>query len=467
MPTQAVHQNPQAEAIASCFSQQREFFATQTSKDLDFRLKSLGRLKDAILKYESQLAQALHKDLRKHPFESYLSETGMVLNEIGTLRKHLKDWAKPRKVGVHLAHFKAESYVLKEPYGQVLVIAPWNYPVLLTLSPLAAALAAGNTVILKPSELTPHTSSVIEVMLGEFFPSEYVAVFQGQSQTSQDLLQLPFDKIFFTGSTRVGKIVMRMAAEHLTPVTLELGGKSPCIVDRDAHLKHAAKRVIWGKFLNAGQTCVAPDYLLVHSSIKKRFLPLLKETLKEFYGPDPQKSPDYPRVVNLPNLNRLLALLEGQKVVAGGQHDADDLYLAPTLLDEVDPESLVMQDEIFGPILPILEFEELDQAIAFVNRRPKPLALYYFGETESRQSKVLAEISFGGGCLNETVTHLLGDLPFGGVGASGMGNYHGPYSFDTFSHEKGILSKSNLLDLPLRYPPYNKTNFEVVKTLLS
>lgn len=446
---------------------QREFFASHATKDVSFRLKNLKKLKKAIKKYEEPLYDALFEELHKSKFESYATEIGFVLDEIGTTIKHLKDWAKVEKVDTPLVHFKAESYIYAEPYGQALIIAPWNYPFQLLIAPLAGAIAAGNTAILKPSEYTPKTAAVMEKMLSEIFPPEYVATFQGKKEVSQALLKEKFDYIFFTGSTQVGRIVMKAAAEHLTPVTLELGGKSPCVVHKDANLDLAAKRIVWGKFINAGQTCVAPDYLYIHKDIKDKFLKMLQEIIRRYFTDNPKQSPDYPRVVNEQNMRRLLALIEGADVYCGGQHDMEQRYLAPTILNNVQPIDPVMQEEIFGPVFPVMEYADFSEAIDYINANPKPLALYIFSESKKRQKEILLKTSSGGGCINETVMHLASPyLPFGGVGQSGMGAYHGKSSFDTFSHKKSVMKKSNLVDVPLRYPPYNDINLALLKRTL-
>jgi aldehyde dehydrogenase (NAD+) len=375
--------------------------------------------------------------------------------EIDHTLKHLPSWIKPEKVATPLANQPATSTIHHDPLGVVLIIGPWNYPVQLVLGPLVGALAAGNCALIKPSEVASHTSSLIARWLADFAPGAVTVIEGGVPETTQ-LLEQRFDHIFFTGSTSVGKVVMAAAARHLTPVTLELGGKSPCYVDRDVDLKVAARRILWGKFWNAGQTCVAPDYLLVHEAIRRPLLDELRSTLVEFYGEDPRKSPDYARIVSERHHERLVAMLgEGCKVVVGGQHDGASRYLAPTIVEDAPAEARLMQEEIFGPILPIVPVKSVRDAIEYVNARPKPLALYVFSSDRATQDQLLSETSSGGACVNDTIAHLgVPDLPFGGVGDSGMGAYHGKTSFETFSHRKGVMSKWTSIDLKLRYPPY-------------
>jgi aldehyde dehydrogenase (NAD+) len=358
-------------------------------------------------------------------------------------------------VATPIIHFLSRSRIYHEPYGVVLIISPWNYPFQLTIAPLIGAIAAGNCVLIKPSEFSPATSALMAKMIAEIFDPDYLAVFQGDAEATQQILAEKFDYIFYTGSTAVGRIIMTAAARHLTPVTLELGGKSPCIVDQDARLDYGIKRIAWGKFLNAGQTCIAPDYVLVHRKIKEAFVEEMIRTIHTFYGEDPMESPDYARIINERHFNRLLRLTEKGRILSGGNSRRKDLYVAPTLIDQVSPDDPVMQEEIFGPILPLIEYDDIDEAIAFVNQRPKPLALYCFSENKQIQDRVLRETSSGGGCINDTISHIGSqELPFGGIGESGMGGYHGKVSFDTFTHQRGILFRSNLVDMPLRYPPY-------------
>ncbi len=436
-------------------SRQRKFFDSGQTRDYAFRERALRTLRAVIETDERKIFEALKKDLGKCDFEAYLGEVGICLSEISDMLKHLKAWMRPRKVGTPLNLFPGSSWIYPDPYGVCLIMAPWNYPFNLAIAPLVGAIAGGNCAILKPSELAPNVSRVLAELLGAAFDPEHIAVVEGDLEVNKAVLRERYDLIFFTGSTAVGKIVMRAAAEHLTPVVLELGGKSPCIVDADADIEVASRRIGWGKYLNAGQTCVAPDYLLVHETVKDAFVGALKRRLGEFYGEDPAASPDYPRIISERHFDRLADLLAGQSVIHGGQRDRESKYFAPTLVDAPRWQDPIMQEEIFGPLLPILAFHELDDAIRTINERPKPLALYYFGRDPERQERVLSRTSSGGGCVNETVMHLVNsNLPFGGVGASGMGAYHGRDSFETFTHAKSVLKRPCLFDNPLRYAPY-------------
>jgi aldehyde dehydrogenase (NAD+) len=452
--------------IKSIITNQRSCFETGRTKEPALRREQLRILREAIRKNESEIMEALRKDLNKAPFESYATEIGMVLEEIKYARNHLNQWARPRKVKTPLTQFPASSYIYAEPYGVALIIAPWNYPFQLAIAPLVAAIAAGNCAIVKPSEYAPHTSRVITGLLRDNFDESFITVVEGGIETSQKLLEEKYDYIFFTGGGTVGRIVMAAAAQHLTSVTLELGGKSPCIVDATANLDLAAQRIVWGKFLNAGQTCVAPDYLLVQSTVKVAFIAKLQETIVRFFGSDPCSNAEYPKIVNERHFERLLHLMQDGKVVWGGRSNARTLQIAPTLLEEVTWENAVMREEIFGPLLPILEFEDLREATAKIRQHPRPLALYLFTTNSRHEREITHNVSFGGGCINDTVVHLAtSQLPFGGVGESGMGGYHGKAGFDTFSHRKSILKKSNWLDIPLRYPPY-KNRLALLKKLM-
>ena len=445
---------------------QRQFFNSGRTKDLDFRLENIRRLKKAIIQNEAAILAALRNDLYKPAYEGYLTEIGLVLTEIRFVNRHLRSWVKPRKVRTHYFLWFGSSAIHPEPYGISLIISPWNYPLHLTMLPLIGSIAAGNCTIIKPSEYAPHTAAIISEIIERHFDSHYVAVIEGDAQASKDLLKNRFDYIFFTGSQTVGKIVMSAAAKNLTPVTLELGGKNPCIVDQDVNIDLAARRIASGKFINGGQTCTAPDYLLVHQSNKQKLLDQIKVYLRKFYGEDPQKSPDYGRIINKRQFDRLAALLDKGEKVVGGQTDPDDLYIAPTLLQDVSWNDPVMQDEIFGPILPVLVFEDLDEVVSTINSRPRPLALYFFSNQRNNYQRIIEEVSFGGGCINDTLAHLINPhLPFGGTGSSGMGGYHGKASFDTFSHQKSIFKKWFNLDLPLRFPPY-KNKLSILKNIL-
>jgi acyl-CoA reductase-like NAD-dependent aldehyde dehydrogenase len=440
--------------ISDIIQQQREFFATGKTKDVAFRLEQLKRLKQAILDNQTAILEAVNADLNKPEFEAYATEIGVV-REIDYAIKHLKSWVKPKKVSTSIEQFPSSACIYPEPLGVVLIISPWNYPFQLMISPLVGAIAAGNCAILKPSELAANTSRIVTQITKKTFDPAYITSIEGGVETSQELLAEKFDHIFFTGGTKIGQLIMEAAAKHLTPVTLELGGKSPCIVDSNVHIEHAAKRIAWGKFINAGQTCIAPDYLLVDRTVKNDLLTSIKQYIQEFYGDDPAKSPDYGRIINQRHFERLASFLnEGQPYI-GGQTNPEERYIAPTIIDGVDWDTPVMQEEIFGPILPVLEYSDLSDAIAKINARPKPLALYLFSKDQQKQERVLQETSSGGVCINDTVMQVgVSELPFGGVGSSGIGSYHGKASFDTFSHRKSVLKRSFLLDLDWRYAPY-------------
>ncbi len=443
------------ESISQTMAHLRAFFDSGKTRSIDFRIAQLKKLKEGIRKYEPAIMASLYDDLLKPPFESYASEIGILYMEIDHVIRHLRSWSRSRRAATPIIHFLSRSRIDQEPYGVVLIISPWNYPFQLAVAPLIGAIAAGNCALIKPSEFSPSTSQTIANLVGELFEADYIAVFQGEAHATQKLLEEKFDYIFFTGSTAVGRSIMNAAARHLTPVTLELGGKSPCIVHEDASLKYGMKRIVWGKFFNAGQTCIAPDYILIHSKQKDVFIEKMIRTIYSFYGEDPMTSPDYARIVNERHFNRLVALMKNGRMLYGGKYLRNDLYISPTMIDQVSPEEPLMQEEIFGPLLPLIEYDDIDEAIAFVNRKPRPLALYCFSESRTIQDKVLRETSFGGGCINDTISHIGSqELPFGGVGESGMGAYHGKASFDTFSRRRGILFRSNLVDIPLRYPPY-------------
>lgn len=441
--------------IKAAIALQREFFATGKTKSYEFRKTQLEKLERLIKEHDQIILDALHQDLRKPAIEAFGSEVLVTTSEIKYILKHLRAWMKPQKVSTPLNLFPSSSYIHTEPLGVVLIVAPWNYPFSLTIQPLLGAIAAGNCAILKPSEHTPNTSRVIAQIINNNFDPSFITVIEGGIETNQALLAEKFDHIFFTGGTAIGKIVMAAAAKHLTPVTLELGGKSPCIVDATCDLEITAKRIIWGKFYNCGQTCIAPDYLLVQKSIKPILLEKLISYIKTFFGDNPQQSADLGRIVNERQFDRLVGLLDEGKILIGGHHDRGDRYIAPTLIDQVSPDAKVMADEIFGPILPILEYDQIEEAIALVNAQPKPLALYLFSKNEQLQQRIVQEVAYGGGCFNDIILHVGNpELPFGGVGNSGIGNYHGKASFDTFSHRKSILKNSFRFDLKWRYPPY-------------
>lgn len=452
--------------IKDIVKKQRDFFRTGQTQCLDFRLAQLAALKQSILANQDDILAAVKADLNRPAFEGYFEIAALAEIELAT--KQLKRWGKPQKVKTSIAQFPSSAYIQPEPLGVALIIGPWNYPFQLLMLPLVGAIAAGNCAILKPSELAPYTSKVIAKMIDQAFDPSYVAVVEGGAEVSQTLLAEKFDHIFFTGGTAIGRIVMEAAAKHLTPVTLELGGKSPCIVDADVNLATAAKRIAWGKFINAGQTCIAPDYLLVDRRIKDQLVEQLKQCIRDFYGEDPAQSESYCRIINQRHFYRLAKFLDHGTIVTGGQTDATQRYIAPTILENVTWDDAVMQDEIFGPILPVLAYDDLDEAIAQVNDRPKPLALYFFSNDKAKQNQVLQQTSSGGACVNDTVMQVgIESLPFGGVGESGMGAYHGKASFDTFSHKKSVLRKGLWFDLAWRYAPYTAKQLKQIKQLVN
>jgi aldehyde dehydrogenase (NAD+) len=444
-------------SIGHILTEHRQFFDSGVTKDPAYRITQLQKLRDAIRRYESRITGALQQDLRKSEFEAYATEIGFTLDSIGYMMKHLKRWTKPVKVKSPLHMFPSKSLIISEPYGTVLIIGPFNYPFQLLIEPLIGAIAAGNCAVLKPSESTPAVSAVIEAMIKEIFEPGYIRVVQGEKEITKQLIHAKFDYIFFTGSVPVGKIVMEAAAKQLVPVTLELGGKSPVIVDKSANLETAAKRIVWGKLINVGQTCIAPDYLLVHSEVAAKLIGLMKHYITAFYGQDARNNPDYGRIVNERQLRRIAGMIDKDraKIIAGGTVEPEDLYIEPTLLYPAAWSDAAMEDEIFGPVLPILEFSRLEEAILSINEHPKPLALYLFTEDKQVEQQVLGSVSFGGGCVNDTISHVASTrLPFGGVGNSGIGGYHGKHSFDLFSHRKSIVKRSSKVDFGLVYPPY-------------
>lgn len=451
--------------IEAVIKNQKEFFLNHTF-DYNYRIEQLERLKQMLKTYEEDIYLALKNDLNKSPFETLTTELSVLFTEIDLTKKNLKNWMKPEKVKAPFTHKGTKNYIYKEPYGVTLIIAAWNYPLQLAIAPAIGAIAAGNTVIIKPSEHAENTSELLNQMIQETFSENYIAVIEGAVETNQRLLEQPFDYIFFTGSTDVGKIVMEKASQQLIPVTLELGGKSPAIIDQDANMKLAAKRVAWGKFTNAGQTCVAPDYVYVHQKIKNKFMRALIKQIKSFYGKKPLKNKNYVRMIHQAHFDRIAKFLKEGDIIYGGEMDKDNLLIEPTLIDEVTWDDAVMQEEIFGPILPILTYDNLDDLLSNMKQLEKPLALYYFGENETDQEKVIQSLSFGGGSINDTLYHLANPhLPFGGVGQSGMGAYHGKYSFDTFTHQKGIMKQTTKLDVPLRYPG-GKLTHSIVKKIM-
>ncbi|KTT58876.1 aldehyde dehydrogenase [Staphylococcus epidermidis] len=452
--------------IRDKFNNSKAFFNTHKTKNLKFRKQQLKLLSKNIKNHENELLDALYKDLGKSKVEAYATEIGMLLKSIKLMRKELKNWSKTKQTDTPLYLFPTKSYIKKEPYGTVLIIGPFNYPVQLVFEPLIGAIAAGNTAIVKPSELTPHVAIVIRDIIEDTFDETYVSVVEGGIEETQTLLSLPFDYIFFTGSEKVGKIVYEAAARKLIPVTLELGGKSPVIVDDTANIKVASERISFGKFTNAGQTCVAPDYILVQRKVKNDLIKALKKTITEFYGENIEKSPDFGRIVNQKHFNRLNDLLQIHKdnVVFGGNSSKEDLYIEPTILDNITNDNKIMKEEIFGPILPIITYDNFDEVLEIIQSKSKPLSLYLFSEDENMTHRVLEELSFGGGAINDTLMHLANpNLPFGGIGSSGIGQYHGKYSFDTFSHMKSYTFKSTRLESSLFFPPY-KGKFKYIKT---
>lgn len=451
--------------IEQKFYQSKQFFKTNKTKELKFRKHQLKILRKSIKNHENELLEALEKDLGKNNVEAYATEIGVLLKSIKIARKELKNWTKTKQVDTPLYLFPTKSYIKNEPYGTVLIIGPFNYPVQLVFEPLIGAIVAGNTAIVKPSEHTPNVASVIRNVIEDSFDSNYISVVKGGINETQTLIHLPFDYMFFTGSEKVGKVVYEAAAKNLVPVTLELGGKSPVIVDDTANIKVASERISFGKFTNAGQTCVAPDYILVDRKVKNDLIDALKQTITEFYGKNIKESPDFGRIVNEKHFNRLNELLEIDKnnIVFGGKSSKQDLYIEPTILENINVQDKVMQEEIFGPILPILTYDSFDEAIEIIQSKPKPLSLYLFSEDENASHRVLDELSFGGGAINDTLMHVANpNLPFGGVGASGIGQYHGKYSFDTFSHMKSYTFKSTRLESSVYFPPY-KGKFKYIK----
>jgi aldehyde dehydrogenase (NAD+) len=458
---------PPGEFRLDLLARQDQFFQSGRTREIAYRLEQLQRLKAAIKEREQEIMAALYDDLRKHPTEAYMTEIGIVYAEITEVLKNLKSWARPQKIASPLGFWPAKAEILREPYGRVLIISPWNYPLQLALAPLIGAIAAGNVVVVKPSELAPATARVLYRLIGETFPPELCSVVEGGAEVSQKLLDQRWDHIFFTGSTSIGKIVAQAAARHLTPCVLELGGKSPCIITAQANLDTAARRVVFGKFLNSGQTCVAPDYILVESSIREAFISRLKSEITTLFGSSLLDNEQLPRIISARHFQRLQGLIEPQRVIFGGQSDAGRLLIAPTLMDGVDANDPVMQEEIFGPILPILTIRNIEEAKNFIAQRDRPLALYLFSDDRREQKLILEGLSFGGGCINDTLLHVgIPDLPFGGVGASGLGNYHGRYSFECFTHQKSIVRNSSRIDFAFRYQPWTQFKDKLFRLFL-
>lgn len=438
------------------------FFRSGQTKPINFRIEQLKKLKLAILSHQEEIELALWSDLHKSPQEAYLTEVSIVLQEIDLHMQKLNMWSKPKRVKTPIHLFPTKSHIHYEPLGVVLIIAPWNYPLQLLLNPLVGAISAGCCVMLKPSPATAQTANLIEKIIRETFDGNYINIIQGGREVNGELLKQKYDFIFFTGSPELGKVVYKSAAENLTPVILELGGKSPCIVDKDADIKVAAKRISWGKWINAGQTCIAPDYLYVHRSVKDALLEQIKMCCIKMYGLDPSKSSLYGRIVSDSAFDRIVSLFEGENVYYGGTIDKNAKYISPTILDNITPKSSIMQGEIFGPLLPVLTFDKIEQVVDYVNSKPKPLALYYFGKNDDI---VLSATSSGGACVNDTIMHITNhNLPFGGVGNSGMGKYHGKYSFLLFSNSRAVAKTSTLVDFPFKYPPFKY--FQFIKKIL-
>ena len=453
--------------IDEILTKQRRFFRSGATLPVSFRIEMLKKLYAAVKKYEPEISAALKADLGKSPMEGFMCETGLVLNEISYMIRHVKSFAADKIVPTPLPQFASVSYKKPSPYGNVLIMSPWNYPFLLTIDPLVDAIAAGNTAVVKPSAYSPATSALIEQMLTECFDEEYVAVITGGRKENACLLEMKFDFVFFTGSQNVGKEVLRHTAETLTPAVLELGGKSPCIVDSTAKIKLAAKRIVWGKFLNCGQTCVAPDYILCHSSIKDRLVREIIVQINRQFGELPLTNPNYGKIVNEKHFDRLCGLIDPEKTVHGGQTNRETLQIAPTVMDKVTWDDAVMQEEIFGPVLPVLTYEKLSDIIDLLAEKPKPLAFYVFSENKAHIRTLTSRCSFGGGCVNDVVIHLAtSEMGFGGVGESGMGSYHGREGFDVFSHSKSIVDKKTWMDLPMRYQPYKKVNEKLLHLFL-
>ncbi|SUY24746.1 aldehyde dehydrogenase [Clostridium perfringens] len=445
------------ETLREKINKQREYFSTGETKDINFRIEKLKKLRDVLKSEEEKIFEALKKDLMKSSFESYVTEVAMVYDEINMHIKNIKKWSKKRKVKTPLVQFPAKSFIQLEPYGVVLIIGPFNYPFMLTMDPLIGAIAAGNTAVIKPSESAPETSKILKEILEKVFDEKYVLHINPErgKEVVEELLKEKFDYIFFTGSATVGKIVMKAASQYLTPVTLELGGKSPCIIDKDCKLELATRRIVWGKLLNSGQTCVAPDYLYVHKDIEEEFIKKLEEEIKNQFGNNPLESEDYSKMVNEREFNRVLSYIDKEKLVFGGNYNRKTFQIEPTILKNVTWNDPVMEREIFGPIFPILSFENLDEVIRLVNSKDKPLALYYFSEDKNKIEKVINSTSSGGVTINDTLVHVSSSyLPFGGVGNSGMGEYHGKYSFNLFSNKKGVMNRKTFLDLKIRYAPF-------------
>lgn len=451
--------------VENIVKNQKKFLEELKRKDVEYRIEKLKKLKEVIKENENEIAKALYKDLNKDKVESYMVEVGMVLSELSYVIKHTKKWAKTKRVATPLSQFLASSFIVPEPYGVVLVMSPWNYPFLLTMQPVIGALAAGNTCIIKPSRFSINTSKIMKKLIEKVYDEKYVSVVWGED-VSDELLKQDVDYICYTGSARVGKIVMKAAAEKLIPVTLELGGKSPCIVEKTADIKLAARRIAFGRILNSGQTCIAPDYILVEKEIKEKIIEELKKNIIKMVGEKPLENKEYPKLIGEKQFNKVKDMIVEKEIIYGGKYDEKTFKIEPTIL-KCTYNSKAMEDEIFGPLFPIIEFTKIDEVIKYITSNPKPLALYLFTNNKKLQKRILREVPFGGGCINDTIMHIAShSMPFGGVGNSGMGSYHGKYSFDTFTHYKSIIKKSNLIDMPMRYHPYKESNYKMIKWFL-
>jgi aldehyde dehydrogenase (NAD+) len=457
------------EDYLTIIARQRQFFASGETLSYHFRLQQLKALQEMIRSHEAEIIKALHQDLHKPTAESLFNEIMLVLDDVKYAIKNLKKWMQPEKVATPFPLlWPGKSKIHFEPYGSVFIISPWNYPWLLTFLPLVGAISAGNCVIVKPSEISTHTEALIIKLIRQYFPSEYISVVKADVEMTDQLLKEKFDYIFFTGSANVGRKVMEAAAKHLTPVTLELGGKNPCIIDQTADVSFAARRIIWGKYMNAGQTCIAPDYLLVHSSIKSQLIESMIKTIKQFYSETPVNSNSYGRIINKKQFERLCQLMKDKNIIYGGEINEESFYISPTLIDHVAWDDSLMQEEIFGPLLPILVYDDIFDIINKIKLTPKPLAMYLFSKNKMNEKLVMNTLSFGGGCINDCILQIANlRLPFGGVGQSGMGSYHGKYSFETFSHRKSIYKKSFLIDFNLQYPPYSSSKLKWLRRLLT
>ncbi|WP_124980383.1 aldehyde dehydrogenase [Nonlabens xiamenensis] len=453
--------------IPDLYQLQQTFFKSRKSLEISYRVNSLQRLQNLLSKREEEVYQALAEDLGKSKYETFLTEYQVVLSELKKFIYHTKNWSKPQKVKPSLFNFPSHARRYPEPYGNTLIISPWNYPFQLALAPLIGAVAAGNTVILKPSEFSSATSTLLNELISEAFEPGHVSVVLGDATIAQQLTGLQWDYIFFTGSPGVGKKIYQAAAQYLTPVTLELGGKNPCVIDPSAPIPLTARRIVWGKFLNAGQTCIAPDYLLVHHTVKDQLIECIKKEVEKAFGTDPKNSPDFPRIIREAHFDQLVNYLEGQTCLMGGNHDKQQLYFSPSLLDEPNRESAVMQGEIFGPILPVISYKDQQEVVDWIESYPKPLGGYCFSKDKKFQHWFIHRFSFGGGVINDSIVQFVNDrVPFGGVGNSGIGSYHGKKTFDTFSHYKGVIHRGTWLDLPVRYAPY-KGKFKKMRSLLT